>query len=66
MSQESDDQELLRTLTREGGRLKWTRLTYRGIKAANRLIKRQQVYVDQHADEGWDLVLAPSIPGARS
>jgi uncharacterized protein YjhX (UPF0386 family) len=49
MSHKADNQALLRTLATEGGRLKFSRLTYRGILAANRLARAGHVYIDKKA-----------------
>jgi hypothetical protein len=61
MSHQADEDVLLRTLAREDGGLKFSRLTYDGILAANRLARANRVYIDKQA-EGWDLVLIQQKP----
>jgi hypothetical protein len=63
MSRKADDEYVLRTLAREGGRLKFSRLTYDGILAANRLARAGRVRIGKQA-EGWDLVRAQQEPGS--
>jgi hypothetical protein len=63
MSHKADSQTPLRTHAREGGRLRLSRLTYRGILAAKRLARAGHVYIDKKA-EGWDLVLVQQEAGS--
>lgn len=52
-----------KTGNREGGQLKFSRLTYDGILAASRLARGSLVWTGKQA-EGWDLVLAGQEPGS--
>ena len=52
-----------KTGNREGGQLKFSRLTYDGILAASRLARAIRVWIDEQA-EGWDLVLVQQKPGS--
>lgn len=53
MSHQADEDVMLRTLAREGGRLKASHLTYDGILAASQLARAGRV---------WDLVLIQQEP----
>ncbi len=61
-SHQADEDVVLHTLAREGGRLNFSRLTYEGILAANRLPRVGRVDIGKQA-EGWDLVLIQQKPG---
>ncbi len=63
MSHQADEEYVLRTLAREGGRLTFSRLTYDGILAASRLARAGRVWTGKQA-EGWDLVLIQQKPGS--
>jgi hypothetical protein len=61
MSSQTDEDVVLRTLAREGGWLKFSRLACDGILAAGRLARANRVHIDKQA-EGWDLVLIQQKP----
>jgi hypothetical protein len=60
-SHQADENVVLRTLAREGGRLQFSRLTYDDIRAANRLARANRVWTGKQAG-GWDLVLVQQKP----
>ena len=63
MSSQTDEDVVLRTLAREGGRLKFSRLAYDGILATGRLARAGRVCTGKQA-EGGDLVLIQQKPGS--
>ncbi len=63
MSHTADNQAVLCTLAREGGRLTFSRPTYLGTLAVDRLARAGHVCTGQQAG-GWDLVLVPQEPGS--
>ena len=62
-SHQADEDVVLRTLAREGGRLQFSRLAYDGILAAQPWPGPAASGTGKQA-EGWDLVLVQQKPGS--
>jgi hypothetical protein len=63
VSHKAGEEYVLHTLAKEGGRLKFSRLTYDGILAANRLARANLAWTGKQS-EGGDLVLVHQEPGS--